>query len=89
MDALDFTVGYLSLPKEAPKDVITVDDEDSEFVKVRKKNWARLIRKVWLEDPELCPRCGSCMVVLAAISPTFRGSACRLLRISPPVSAVA
>jgi hypothetical protein len=26
------------------------------------------IRKVWLVDPEDCPRCGSHMVVLAAIS---------------------
>ncbi len=54
--------------KEAPKNALTVDDEESEFVKVRKRNWARLIAKVWKEDPELCPTCGSKMVVLAAIS---------------------
>ena len=29
--------------KEAPKNVGIVDDEDSEFHKVKKKNWARLI----------------------------------------------
>ena len=51
-------------------DVITVDEEDeeSEFVKVRKRNWARLIAKVWKEDPELCPECGSRLEVLSAIS---------------------
>ena len=51
-------------------DVITVDEEDeeSEFVKVRKRNWARLIAKVWKEDPEICPECGSKLEVLSAIS---------------------
>ena len=31
--------------KEAPKNVGIVDDEDSEFQKVKKKNWARLIAR--------------------------------------------
>ena len=82
------------------------EGEESGFFKVRKKNWARLIRKGekragaasnvrngrapaggwstmraaqrpnassvrtggWLADPELCPRCGNRMRVLAAIS---------------------
>jgi len=41
--------------------VITVDEEneDSEFVRVRKRNWVRLIQKVWKDDPEVCPQCGS------------------------------
>jgi hypothetical protein len=38
--------------------VITVDEE-SEFVRVRKRNWARLIARVWKDDPEVCPECGS------------------------------
>ena len=48
--------------------MITVDEEDeeSEFVKVRKRNWARLIAKVWKEDPEICPECGSKLEVLSA-----------------------
>ena len=54
--------------KEAPKNVGIVDDEDSEFNKVKKKKWARLIAKVWLDDPELCPKYGKKMIVLAAIS---------------------
>ena len=36
--------------KKAPKNVGIVDDEDSQFQKVKKKNWARLIAKVWLDD---------------------------------------
>jgi hypothetical protein len=50
--------------------VITVEEEEeeSEFVKIRKGNWARLMRKVWMDDPELCPRCGSKLEVLSAIS---------------------
>ncbi len=55
----------------SPQNTITVDDgesEESEFIQLRRRNWARLIRKVWLSDPEECPRCGAHMVVLAAIS---------------------
>ncbi len=48
--------------------VVTVEEEESAFVKTRKRNWARLIEKTWLQDPTLCPRCGSKMVVLAAVS---------------------
>ena len=37
-------------------------------MRVRKRNWARLIKKVWLEDPSLCPRCGKPLEIIAAIS---------------------
>ena len=49
-------------------DVITVDEEDeeSEFVRVRKRNWARLIARVWKDDPEIFPECGSKLEVLSA-----------------------
>ena len=48
--------------------MITVDEEDeeSEFVRVRKRNWARLIARVWKDDPEICPECGSKLEVLSA-----------------------
>ena len=36
--------------------------------KRRRRNWARLIAKVWLEDPTLCKRCGKEMKILSAIS---------------------
>ena len=56
-------VGESSAP-----DVTTVDEEDkeSEFLKVRKHNWARFIAKVWKDDPEVYPGCGSKLEVLAA-----------------------
>ena len=48
--------------------VAVIEGDDSEFVRVRRRNWARLIQRVWLEDPTLCPRCGKTMKVVAAIS---------------------
>jgi hypothetical protein len=39
--------------KEAPA-VAVLEAEESGFVRVRRRTWARLIRKVWLDDPELC-----------------------------------
>jgi hypothetical protein len=54
--------------KKGPPAVGVIDEEESGFVKVRRRNWARLIQKVWMEDPEICPRCGQRMAVLAAIS---------------------
>ena len=49
-------------------DVITVEEEDeeSEFIKLRKRNWARLIAKVWKDDPEVCPQCGAKLELLSA-----------------------
>ena len=52
-------------------------DEESEFIKVRKRNWARLIAKVWKDDPEWCPRCGSKLEVHSAF-------VARLLASHPP-----
>ena len=48
--------------------MITVDEEDeeSEFVRVRERNWARLIARVWKDDPEIFPECGSKLEVLSA-----------------------
>ena len=53
---------------QAPKDVVVVEEEESQFVKVRRKNWARLIAKVWLEDPSLCASCGKEVKVVSALS---------------------
>ena len=52
---------------EAMRDQWDLEGEEAGLVKVRRRNWARLIRKVWLEDPELCPQCGETMKILAAI----------------------
>ena len=42
--------------------------EESEFTANRRRNWARLIAKVYLCDPERCPSCGERMKIVAAIS---------------------
>jgi hypothetical protein len=75
-----------------PPAVPVLKGEESGFVKVRRRNWARLIMKVWLEDPEVCPKCGERMKVLAAISsPSQDGVIERILRArgegNPPGSA--
>ena len=49
-------------------DVPMIDGEEGTFVKVRKRNWARLISKVWKDDPTLCEGCGQPMKIIAAIS---------------------
>lgn len=43
-------------------------EEESAFVKRRRRNWARLIKKTWFVDLTLCPACRKPMEVLAAIS---------------------
>jgi hypothetical protein len=48
--------------------VAVIEGDDSEFLRVRRRNWARLIKRVWLEDPTLCPRSGKTMKVISAIS---------------------
>ncbi len=41
-------------------------DEEGELA--RRRNWARLIARTWLCDPELCSSCGQRLRVVAAIS---------------------
>jgi len=53
---------------QAPKDVVVVEEEESQFAKVRRKNWARLIAKVWLEDLSLCASCGQEMRMISALT---------------------
>ena len=55
-------------PSQGSPSVPVIEGEESEFVRVRRRNWARLIARVWLERPDLCPSCGKEMKVLAAIS---------------------
>ena len=49
-------------------EMIEVEEEDSEFVRVGRATWARLISKTWLEDPSLCGCCGKPMKMVSAIS---------------------
>jgi len=62
--------GWIQKEEHSASAVITVEEaeEESHFVRVRKRNWARLIRRVWMDDPELCPQCGSKLELLSAIS---------------------
>lgn len=52
----------------SPPAVAVLKGEEAGLVKVRRRNWARLIRQVWLDDPELWPKCGETMKLFAAIS---------------------
>jgi hypothetical protein len=52
---------------DAPTDVVTAEEED-EFIRLRRKNWARLIQKVWQDDPEVCDSCGEKMRVISALN---------------------
>ncbi|MFQ5655290.1 MAG: transposase, partial [Planctomycetota bacterium] len=62
---------------QAPRTIAVIDDEDSEFVRLRRRSWAQLIRKVWLDDPELCERCGARMRIISALSSPARDDVIR------------
>ncbi len=53
---------------DAPTDVVTAEEEEDEFIRLRRKNWARLIQKVWQDDPEVCDSCGEKMRVISALT---------------------
>lgn len=44
------------------------DDADPEPPRARRRGWAHLIRKVWLDDPERCEKCGGTMKIVAALA---------------------
>ena len=48
--------------------VVIAESNQSEFVRLRKKSWARLIAKTWLENPALCKSCGKEMKIISAIT---------------------
>jgi hypothetical protein len=54
-------------PAQAPRDVVVLEDEEGDFARVRRRSWRRLIARVWLQDPQLCPSCGEPMRVVSAI----------------------
>ena len=53
--------------KENPPEVV-VAEEESEFVKLRRKSWARLISRVYLEDPSVCRSCQKPMRIISALT---------------------
>jgi len=73
------TFGAAALPAQSPPAPVSAPvpappgrggsrEEESDFLKSRKRNWARLIHKTWLVDPCLCSSCHKPMKILAAIS---------------------
>ena len=42
-------------------------EEDDEFRKQYRRNWARLIKKVYEVDPLICPRCHGLMRIISLI----------------------
>jgi hypothetical protein len=54
--------------EEAPREVMVAEETESEFVRLRKRNWARLIAKVWQERPDLCRGCGQELKIISALS---------------------
>lgn len=62
-------LGWIKKPAPTPSpDTADSEGDESAFVRARRRNWARLIAKVWLENPTLCTSCGKEMKVLATIS---------------------
>ena len=62
-----------SLPLDRPSGppsprLASADDQDSDSTGKRKRDWAKLISKVWHEDPSLCKSCGQPMKIIAAIT---------------------
>jgi len=55
-------------PQEANPPEVVVAEEGSEFVKLRRKSWARLISRVYLEDPSLLRSCRKPMRIIAALT---------------------
>ncbi len=55
---------------EVPKapEVHVLEEEESDFLKLRKRSWARLIAKVYLENPALCTSCSQQMKVISALT---------------------
>jgi hypothetical protein len=70
------------LPSRAPEvSPSSLEGDESEFVRKRKRSWARLIAKTWACDPELCPACGKRMRIVAAITyPDQEGVIEKILR---------
>jgi hypothetical protein len=54
--------------------------QEPEFLRKRKRSWARLISKIWHDDPGICRHCGQPMKIIAAIGPDQPDVIERILR---------
>ena len=67
----------------APTTELLTDQEDAEFVRLRRKNWARLIAKVWKDDPKIFEGCGQKIRVVSASPPHQNDVIEKTLRANP------
>ena len=44
------------------------EDEQDEWIRRRRRSWARLIARIYEVDPLTCPRCGHELKIVAAIT---------------------
>jgi hypothetical protein len=66
---------------EGPLELDVLDfiaGNEGEWLRMRRTQWAQLIRKVWQEDPLLCPRCAGSMRIISFI--TDQGVIDKILR---------
>ena len=56
------------VPPPSPSPPSAQDEQDSDFLRGRRRSWARLIARTWREDPSLCNSCGQPMKIIAALS---------------------
>lgn len=54
-------------PAEVSTETVELPELPDSWSRLRKKNWARLLKKVYEVDPFLCPNCGGTMVVAGVI----------------------
>jgi hypothetical protein len=78
---MESSLGACPTPAARESDRKASSDEESDFAAKRRSQWARLIARTYLADPERCPSCGEPMKIIAAlVSPHQDGEIERILR---------
>jgi len=54
-------------PAQDSAENVELSEVPDSWSRLRRKNWARLLKKVFEVDPFMCPKCGAAMVVVAVI----------------------
>ena len=80
-------------PQEVNPPEVVVAEDESEFFKLRRKGWARLISRVLLDDPSFCRSCQTFSLARTLMLGHFSrpshqdtpGEACYLAGVSPIV----
>ena len=54
-------------PTDGAAETVAIPEVPDSWARLRKMNWARLLKKVFEVDPFLCPKCGGTMVVAGVI----------------------